>query len=326
MSDHEQERLFEDCLLEALLLDTLAPAARPARPRRRLAGPLLATAAALIVLTGAAVYLWPRGAVYAEPRATGDFTVASAEGKPMAQASPLRGRRVVAGKAGARLAAGGYCDVGLDPGTVVVVSGKPRSEVIEIEDGRAVCRVEPGKGEFAVLTPRGILEVVGTEFEVAVRYPGRKGETGVAQWKRTAVVTVAVLAGLVAYQFGDLAGELGPGASKVFAGEAGAGKRIVAGKATYKPKGDNPAWAEKGRIVGLVRQCPGCTIEVLDAEGKEVVLSTTVAAKGTVYELQWLKPGTYHVRVKAEGYAPLIVERLVVKAKNDLLMNIEFED
>ena len=30
--------------------------------------------------------------------------------------------------------------------------------------------------------------------------------------------------------------------------------------------------------------------------------------------------------VNAEGYAPLVVERLVVKAKNDLWMNIEFEE
>ena len=97
-------------------------------------------------------------------------------------------------------------------------------------------------------------------------------------------------------------------------------------KAVYKPKGDNPVWAEKGRIVGLVRQCPGCTIQALDTDGKEVVLSTTVAAKKTTYELEWLKPGTYVLRVTADGYTPLVVDGLVVKAKNDLQMNIEFED
>ncbi len=185
---------------------------------------------------------------------------------------------------------------------------------------------DPQKGEFAVLTPRGIIQVLGTDFEVASSYPGRKGETDVAQWKRSAIVTVAVLAGLVAYQFGDLVGELGPGASKVFAGEAGGGKRIVAGKPTYRPKGDHGAWAENGRIVGLLRQCPGWTIEALDAEGNKVVAAATLDAKATTYELQWLAPGTYHVRVKAEGYDALIVERLEVKAKNDLQMNIEFED
>ncbi|MBM4035569.1 MAG: carboxypeptidase regulatory-like domain-containing protein [Planctomycetes bacterium] len=135
-----------------------------------------------------------------------------------------------------------------------------------------------------------------------------------AHRRRLVIVAVAVMAWLVAC------------GSSVLAGEAGGGKKIVAGKPSYKPKGDHEAWAEKGRIVGLVRQCPGCTIEALDAEGKKVVLSTTLAAKATSYELQWLAPGTYHVRVKADGYATLIVERLAVKAKNDLLMNIEFEE
>ena len=325
-SDTEQDRLFEDRLLEALLLDTLATGRRPARARRRLVAKLLAAAAALIVVAGAAVCLWPRGAGYAEPKATGDFAVASATGETMPQTSPLRGKRVVAGKRGARLSVGGYCVVAMDPCAAVILSGKPRKEVLELVEGKVRCRVTPAEGELAVFTPRGYVEVVGTEFEVAVRYPGRKGETGVEQWKRSAIVTVVVLAGLVAYQFGDLAGELGPGASKVFAGEAEGGKKIVAGKPTYAPKGDAPAWAEKGRIVGLLRQCPGCTIEALDAAGEKVVISATAAAKAKAYELQWLAPGTYTLRVKAEGYAPLVVKGLEVKAKNDLRLSIEFEE
>ena len=134
-----------------------------------------------------------------------------------------------------------------------------------------------------------------------------------AQMRCSAVLAAAILVGLMAFQLDSQAGEAG-------------GKKIVAGKTVYKPKGDNPAWAEKGRIVGLVRQCPGCTIQALDADGKEVVLSTTVAAKKTGYELEWLKPGTYVLRVTADGYTPLVVDGLVVKAKNDLQMNIEFEE
>jgi hypothetical protein len=143
--------------------------------------------------------------------------------------------------------------------------------------------------------------------------------------KRLAIGTVIVVSGFVACQLGGLTGVLSGGASKVFAAES-AGKKIVAGKATYLPKGGHEAWKEKGRIVGLVRQCPGCKVEALDAEGKNVVLSSTVEAKGRVYELQWLNPGTYQLRVTADGYETLVVPGLAVKADNDLRMNIEFED
>jgi hypothetical protein len=334
----EKKDLLDRLLMETLLVDTLGRRRAPGdvsrgreerrtRPRASLLAGLLAAAAVLIVAVGAALLLWPRSPGYPEPKAAGDFSIESLGGGRLPREAPLRGARLAAGPGDARLSLGGYCELKLDPGTVVVVGGREGKEVIELEEGRLVCRVESARGEFAVLTPRGFLEVVGTEFEIAVRYPEPKGERDMAQWRRSAIVTVAVVTGLVAYQFGDLTGELGSGTSKVFAGEAaGGGKRIVAGKPTYKSKGDNEAWKEKGRIVGLVRQCPGCTVEALDAAAEKVVLSCTVAAKGTTYELQWLSAGTYTLRVKAEGYEALVVKDLVVKAKNDLLMNIEFEE
>ena len=139
---------------------------------------------------------------------------------------------------------------------------------------------------------------------------------------RSVVVTVAVVSGLVAYDLGGLTGTLGGGASQVFAAEAAEG-RIVAGTPAYKAK-SHEAWAEKGRIVGLLRQCPGCEIDVLDAAGKTVA-SASPKAGARAYELQWLPPGTYSVRVAAAGYQTLTVGSLVVKAKNDLWMNVEFD-
>ena len=62
---------------------------------------------------------------------------------------------------------------------------------------------------------------------------------------------------------------------------------IAAGKPAYRPK-DHEAWATKGRIVGIIRDCPGCTVQALDAETKKVVVSTTVAPGGKAYELEWL--------------------------------------
>jgi len=103
---------------------------------------------------------------------------------------------------------------------------------------------------------------------------------------------------------------------------AGEGKTIHHSKPTVKPK-DHKAWAEKGRIVGPIRRCPGCEIDVLDAEGK-TVKSLRIPEGGKAYEVEWLAPGTYEMRVAAKGYKPLVLLELVVKAKNDLWIVLEF--
>ena len=76
--------------------------------------------------------------------------------------------------------------------------------------------------------------------------------------------------------------------------------------------------------MGKVRDCPGCKVEALDAAGK-VVGSFAVPAGGRSYELQWLAPGTYTLRVTADGYEPLTIAGLAIKAKSDLRVDIEFE-
>jgi hypothetical protein len=103
---------------------------------------------------------------------------------------------------------------------------------------------------------------------------------------------------------------------------AGESKTIHHSKPKLKPKG-HKAWAEKGRIVGPIRQCPGCEIDVLDAEGK-TVRSVRIREGGKAYEIEWLLPGTYTMRVAAKGFAPLELKGLVVKAKHDLWIVLEF--
>jgi len=98
--------------------------------------------------------------------------------------------------------------------------------------------------------------------------------------------------------------------------------KIVAGKPKYRPK-NHEAWREKGRIVGLLRHSPECEIDVLDSSGK-IVKSTRPKKGAHSYELQWLKPGKYDVRVSARGYQSLELKGLEVKARNDLFMNVEF--
>lgn len=100
-------------------------------------------------------------------------------------------------------------------------------------------------------------------------------------------------------------------------------KKIAAGTPSYKAK-DHKAWRAKGRIVGVVKGCPGCEVKALDATTKKVVKACTVKQGGKTYELEWLKPGKYILLVTASGYQAHDVHNLVVKAKNDLRVDLEF--
>ncbi len=322
-SEEERKAVLDDLLLETLLAEHYGKGRRETHRGFRLRR-VAWVAAGLLVAAGVVLCVWASRAGYPTPSAIGDFEVQSATGGPMSRREVVRGDRLTAGPGSAELSLGGYCEVALSPRATILVQGESGKEVVALEEGKIRCRVVPGRGAFRVLTPRGFLDVAGTEFETTVEYPVQKGESPVNSLKRSALVTVLVVTGFVAYQFGDLTGVLSAGTSQAFGAE-GAAKKIVAGKAAYLPKGGNEAWKEKGRVVGLVRQCPGCKIEALDAEGKDVVKSCSVDAKARGYELQWLAPGTYQLRVSADGYETLIVPDLVVKADNDLGLNIEFE-
>ncbi|MFW6162482.1 MAG: FecR domain-containing protein [Planctomycetota bacterium] len=201
-----RERLLASTALREKSLE-----ARQRGRRRRFLGAAVAAAAVVAAAVTAWLVLRPR---YPEPLATGSYTVVGG------QAEMGRGAEVVAGAGGARLALGGYCEVALDPGARVVVRGEPRAEAVALRRGRAVARVEPDRGEFTVLTPLGRLEVVGTEFEATVeRRPLGEGGATMSGTQRT-VAMVIVVSGAVAFRFGDAVGVLGPGARRVFAGEA----------------------------------------------------------------------------------------------------------
>ncbi len=102
----------------------------------------------------------------------------------------------------------------------------------------------------------------------------------------------------------------------------GGPRTIHSSKPEFKPRAHS-AWAEKGRIVGPLRNCPGCKIEVLDAKDK--VIKTLDIPKGAkAYEAEWLVPGVYHMRVTAKGYRPKLMLDLEVRARNDLWIVLEF--
>ena len=238
--------------MEALLVDTLRRGAAESggMPRqqetcrqapRKIALPLktLAAAAMLIVAIGAGFYLWPSMPPYPLPRVARSSDLRSATGERVSPGVLFRGERIIAGPGGAGLSLGGYCELDVDPGTVVVLRGKPRKEVIELQHGKLVSRITPEAGEFTVLTPRGALKVLGTEFETTVlRYRPLKGENAMNRLNKCAIVTVAVVSGLVGYEFGDLTGVLSAGMSKTFAGEAERVQEGLVALYTFAPSED----------------------------------------------------------------------------------------
>lgn len=331
--ESEKAGLLDRLLMETLLVDALrekkessahggeqigqvVSPGRLGRPMR-----IWAAAAVLLVAVGAAAYLGLGRVKYPVPELTGDFALTSAAGDPLAREAMSRGDRLTAGPKGAQLSLGGYCRIRLEASTRLVLEGEARKEVVRLTGGEIHCQVDRDHGEFTVQTPRGSLTVVGTEFVVKVEHGGMKGGRAMGKVK-SAAVTVIVMSGIVGYQFGDSTGRLTGGMSQVFGGEL---KKIAAGAPRYMPKRGHSAWKEKGRIVGLVRDCPGCEIDALDATGKRVIKSIVVKPGDKAYELEWLLPGTYTLRVAAKGYETLVVERLEVKTDNDLRVDLEFE-
>jgi hypothetical protein len=102
----------------------------------------------------------------------------------------------------------------------------------------------------------------------------------------------------------------------------GADGKIEAGKpvSTAKPKA---AWKGRGRVVGAFRSAPAFKVTVLDA-AKKVVGTSLVPAGAKSYEVQWLDPGVYSMQVTAEGYSPLQLDSLEVRANQDLRIDLEF--
>jgi len=322
----------EDRLIRVLLCELLAGEEPPDVTERVLARALprlgvgwrwflRVAAAAAVVIVASAVWLIFHGGPpaprtdapaarakgdYPAPRASGDYRVAG--GGPV-----RRGAAVASENGGARLTLGGYCRVDMAPRSTVRIAGRRRAERLVLERGELTCAVSPGRGAFAVETEAGTVSVTGTEFVV-----GLVGEQGGAAMvgKR---MFVKVLVGTVL-----LTGAMGE--IELAAGEEATAKQgtIHAGKPVYRAK-NHPAWAEKGRVIGPVRPgAPACKIEVVNAAG--TVVASAAPAKGAKgYELKFLAPGVYTLRVGAAGFATLVVKGLEVRAKHDVSIAIEFD-
>jgi len=97
--------------------------------------------------------------------------------------------------------------------------------------------------------------------------------------------------------------------------------KIESAEPRYVPK-THDAWKDRGRIVGIGRDAPRFIAELQTTNG--CVVKLTENEKRSAYELEWLTPGIYNLRIAAEGFRPLEIRELEVRAGNDLRIDLEF--
>ena len=121
--------------------------------------PILGIAAAIVLLLIPTwMFLFDS---YPDPKAIGSYEVVGG-------GSVQRESTLVTQQAPAQLELGDYCEVTVEPNSQVTISGAPDKEEIHLEEGSVVCDVEPGQGEFSVVTEIGTVSVLGTKFEVEI--------------------------------------------------------------------------------------------------------------------------------------------------------------
>ena len=299
--------------------------ARATRVRARRIG-LLAAAAAVLL---AAVIGWRlKRDRHQELRLEGDARI-TRDGVPVARAHEIRrGDRLVVGPLGAKLTLGGYCRLNLDSNCELVLAGLPRKEVIELEVGRVVSSVDPHVGRFRITTVLGTIDVAGTKFVAAVRSLPRKGagQMSPSMRKLSTVVTVTVIAGAVAYQFGDATGLLNAGMSQAFAAENPGlpdGLKGFCGMVVGKiiSKGEREFVLKVEKVIRVWKNNKAKEPE--SAVGKELTLKIRRRSKAMVEALAGLKVGDRVVAeaLNLEGDILVCVETLR-KATDELLKKL----
>jgi hypothetical protein len=79
--------------------------------------------------------------------------------------------------------------------------------------------------------------------------------------------------------------------------------------------------------VGIAREAPKFQVAALSSRNRVIRRGHVETLKdgGSVYEV-WLKPGSYSLRITAQGYAPLVLKELEVKTGHDLRIDLEFTE
>lgn len=202
--------LDDEALLRERFAERVSAVAR--RGRHRLALPL-ALAASFLLALGVG-WLVRAARAPAVARVVALRGPVAADGHALAPGDGLRGGPLVTTAAdaavelelddGSRLSLAG--ESALRPGP-----GRARGELAAfLESGRVRCTVRAGGGAFRIATPRGEITALGTEFDVAftpardddpaARRDGVAVMTGPGGFPKTALLTVAVLSGVVEFR------------------------------------------------------------------------------------------------------------------------------
>lgn len=105
---------------------------------------------------------------------------------------------------------------------------------------------------------------------------------------------------------------------------AGKYKEINFSTPKYLPRKSEP-WKKMTRVVGELKYAPeSFTIEIFSHSVGKVIKTETFTNKISVYETDWLPPGTYTLEFKAEGYDKSFVKSLKLEAESDCFINVEF--
>ena len=99
--------------------------------------------------------------------------------------------------------------------------------------------------------------------------------------------------------------------------------QVAAVRTSQVPHGDREH-RDQGRIRGRLVGSPECTVEALEPTGKPVK-AVTAGLETDRYVLEWLTPGTYALRVTADGGQAFFTTGLVVKAGFDLHVDLKFQ-
>ena len=105
---------------------------------------------------------------------------------------------------------------------------------------------------------------------------------------------------------------------------AGKYKEIYFSTPKYLKRQSEP-WKKMSRVVGELKYAPEVfTVEIFSHTVGKIVKTETFTNKISVYETDWLPPGTYTLEFKAEGYDKSFVKSLKLEAGTDCLINVEF--
>jgi hypothetical protein len=101
-------------------------------------------------------------------------------------------------------------------------------------------------------------------------------------------------------------------------------KEIYFSTPFYLKRGGTP-WEKFGRLAGILKNQPGeFTIEIYSHTRGALIRTEKHYGFLSVFQTDWLAPGTYTFTFKTQGYEPSPLKSLKIEDGSDCLLNVEF--